>query len=119
VGCPAYLNPTRLPTGPWGARLFSRERGSPPGASFRSGARRDLQRGGGWELNTRCRYHTRSTPHAACVATRRVISRTKGQRVSIFFFSKTSHPTRLDALCATEYDCENAIRFVAQLEQFG
>ena len=75
VGCPAYLNPTSAPTGPWGARLFSRERGSPPGASFRSGARRDLQRGGGWELNTRCRYHTRSTPHAACVATRRVISK--------------------------------------------
>ena len=121
AGCPAYLNPTSAPTGPWGARLFFPERGSPPGASFRSGARRDLQRGGGWELNTRCRYHTRSTPHAACVATRRVIPFLEPRANACRFssFRKTSHPTRLDALCATEYDCENAIRFVAHLEQSG
>ena len=118
-GVPGVFKPYECAYGPVGSEAFFPGTRESTGRelSFRGAARSSARRRVGTQHQMSVSHQC--TPHAACVATRRVISRTKGQRVSIFFFSKTSHPTRLDALCATEYDCENAIRFVAQLEQFG
>ena len=85
VGCPAYLNPTRLPTGPWGAEAFFPGTRESTGRelSFRGAARSSARRRVGTQ-------HQMSVSHQK-YSTRRVRGdascdfQNQGPRVSIFF----------------------------------
>lgn len=120
-GVPGVFKPYECAYGPVGSEAFFPGTRESTGRelSFRGAARSSARRRVGTQHQMSVSHQKYSTRRVRGDASCDSFPRTKGQRVSTFFFSKTSHPTRLDALCATEYDCENAIRFVAQLEQSG